>query len=249
MRGVLERNLRTVPPLGNRDRPESDTVHVMELDTSTFRAVIEQPKDVVVLVYARWCGMCMAMSHTFLHLAHYFHTSTDITFARVNGESSDLPWEFTMESYPTIIFFPANRKADSVAFPYSISLTLPNLIRFVLQHATFTTRLHLAADVCSLTCVRENHDLARHTLHALRMKQARYQLRLGQIGSSSKFQVEMRLFLKRQISHIRMEIDKVRTLKEYLDANRGRRIDRWKLERLLQGDRGGTDLKLKKENS
>lgn len=39
-------------------------------------------QDVVLLVYAGWCGFCMALSHTFLHLAHYFRNSPEILFAR-----------------------------------------------------------------------------------------------------------------------------------------------------------------------
>ncbi|KAK7489104.1 hypothetical protein BaRGS_00019618 [Batillaria attramentaria] len=234
-RGLLERDLRTIPPLGHPDNPRVETVYVEELNTHTFHASIEQPKDVVLLVYARWCGICMALSHTFLHLAQYFHTSPNITFVRINGENSDLPWEFSMDSYPTIIFFPAARKADSVAFPSSISMTLPNLIRFVLQHSTFTTRLHLAADVCSTTCVNENLDLTRHTLHALRSKLARLQLRAGKFGNLSHYQVTMKTFLRKQISEIRLEIDKVRTLKKFLEENRGKGIDRRKFEQLFQG--------------
>jgi len=30
-------------------------------------------------------------------------------FTRIDGENNDLPWEFTMHHYPTIIFFPAYR--------------------------------------------------------------------------------------------------------------------------------------------
>ena len=38
----------------------------------------------------------------FLYLLFY------VSF-RINGENNDLPWEFTVERYPTIIFFPAKR--------------------------------------------------------------------------------------------------------------------------------------------
>lgn len=178
-RGLLERELRSV--FSSKQEGcgvGSSSLCVTELTTDTFEEYINQSKDVVLMVYAVWCGFCGAISHTFLHLAHYFHTSPNITFARINGDTNDLAWEFSMDSYPTVIFFPSNRKADSVAFPEDVELTLPHLVRFVLQHATLATRLHLATDVCMTTCILENLDLARLTLRALCTKLRRLKLQL-----------------------------------------------------------------------
>ncbi|RUS77119.1 hypothetical protein EGW08_015106 [Elysia chlorotica] len=60
-----------------------NTVCVQELNTSSFHEVVmEENKDVVLLVYAHWCGFCQTFSHTFLSLAQYFSPS-NITFASI----------------------------------------------------------------------------------------------------------------------------------------------------------------------
>ena len=62
---------------------ENGKTCLQELDSAGFMASVLSPgKDVVVLVYAHWCGACQALSHTFLALAKYFAPSKHIQFAR-----------------------------------------------------------------------------------------------------------------------------------------------------------------------
>jgi len=64
-------------------------------------------KDVVVMYYAPWCGFCTSIAHIYLEVARKFAYSNDIIFTRINGDANDLPWEYTVDRYPSIIFFPA----------------------------------------------------------------------------------------------------------------------------------------------
>ncbi|XP_059165869.1 thioredoxin domain-containing protein 11-like isoform X2 [Physella acuta] len=167
----------------NCDAP--GVVCVKELDSDGFITSVREAnnKDLVVLIYSHWCGFCQTLSHTFLTLAQYFSTSQHIEFARINGALNDLPWEFTFDSYPTIIFFPAKlepydlflwkkkSKSDSIVFPASREKSLVNLIRFVLQHSTPDTKLHLAADVCTRTCIQRNLLQSSLLLQELRQKE------------------------------------------------------------------------------
>eukprot|EP00058_Branchiostoma_floridae_P021652 XP_002607142.1 hypothetical protein BRAFLDRAFT_118662 [Branchiostoma floridae] len=91
--------------------------------------------DVLLLYYAPWCGACSALSHIWLVLASYFKRASNLVLARINGDKNDLPWEFTVPAYPTVIFFPAFRKDMSVKYPDNLPMTLPNLAEFVLAHA------------------------------------------------------------------------------------------------------------------
>jgi hypothetical protein len=63
----------------------------------------------VVLYHTSYCGLCGAASLAFLNVARLFRHTPHLEFARIDGENHDLPWEFTMDLYPTIIFFPAAR--------------------------------------------------------------------------------------------------------------------------------------------
>ncbi|KAL8569613.1 hypothetical protein ACOMHN_057180 [Nucella lapillus] len=228
-RGVLRRDMRSLEPAQQEPCGSSPALCVRELTTSTLNAALHEPQDLVLLVYAGWCGYCIALSHVFLHLAHYFHTSANITFARINGETNDMPWEFTLESYPSVIFFPAHREADSVAFPDDVTPSLPNLIRFVLQHTTFTTRLHLAADVCSSPCLRENLALAQHTLKALRAKLQRLNARRNIMrlshgaGGGSTYFAAIDGILTERVRELREEAREVQSLIEMLEQSKERK--------------------------
>lgn len=71
-------------------------------------------------------------------------------------------------------------------FPENTSITLPNLIRFIFEYTTFTTRLQLAADVCSSDCIQQNIDTARHTLHVLLSKLRQLRKRAARTQTASE---------------------------------------------------------------
>ncbi|KAL3877848.1 hypothetical protein ACJMK2_035492 [Sinanodonta woodiana] len=150
-------------------------VCIIEVTAQNFQSIVmDSNKDVMLLFYAMWCGFCSSFSQIFLSLAKYFQSSKNLVFARINADRNDLPWELTVEKYPTIIFFPAKSKSDSVMFPESIPKTLPNLVKFTLHHAVFTEQLHTALTLCSRRCVAKNLRKTKRTLHCL--KQDRHRL-------------------------------------------------------------------------
>ncbi|ESO84926.1 hypothetical protein LOTGIDRAFT_98011, partial [Lottia gigantea] len=104
---------------------------------------------VVVLVYSLWCGYCTSVNHLYLSLKKYFRFNQNIRFTRIDGDLNDLPWEYTVDNYPSIMFFPANRQADSVVFPLSVPITLTNLIKFIFQHSTYRLRTETAVSICN----------------------------------------------------------------------------------------------------
>uniref|UniRef100_A0A8C5WD84 Thioredoxin domain containing 11 n=1 Tax=Leptobrachium leishanense TaxID=445787 RepID=A0A8C5WD84_9ANUR len=108
---------------------------IVEVTSNTFKhVVLEVKKDVLLLYYTTWCGFCASLNHVFLRLAH--HLATDgLVFARLDITSNDLPWEFMVDRVPTILFFPQNRKAQSVKYPENQQITLSNLLRFILKYS------------------------------------------------------------------------------------------------------------------
>ncbi|XP_060076099.1 thioredoxin domain-containing protein 11-like [Ylistrum balloti] len=159
-------------------------VCIREATSQSFQDIIlQQDKDVLVLLYAPWCGFCAGFAHLYLNLAKYFKTAQDLIFARINADSNDLPWEYTVSSYPTLLFFPAHRKSDSVVFPASIPKTLPNLIKFVLHHSTHDLRLDTAADICSDLCIKHNRVVVAVTVETLRSQSHQYAKRLHRLMS------------------------------------------------------------------
>lgn len=154
---------------------------LLELNTETFLpTVMQQDKAVMVLYYSKQCSFCNGISYTFLRAAKILSSISSVWFTRIDGDLNALPWEFTMDSYPTIIFFPARRKSESRAFPRTMPITVPNLVSFILANLNPTLKLHAMWTLCNQTkfedekqkCIAsvraENLSIIDHTLRAWR---------------------------------------------------------------------------------
>ncbi|XP_054718361.1 thioredoxin domain-containing protein 11-like [Uloborus diversus] len=156
--GSLGRHFRTpIRKLDGCKSNENADICVEEISGATFsEIVLDETKDVVLMYYAPWCGPCSSIAHVFLSVADYFSNISDIKFARINGDENDLPWEYTVEKYPAIIFFPAKRKSESIEFPSNLMITVTSLMHFVLVHAQSKVRWLAAMEMCNRECVAHN---------------------------------------------------------------------------------------------
>ncbi|XP_043114082.1 thioredoxin domain-containing protein 11 isoform X3 [Puntigrus tetrazona] len=117
-------------------KPQQQTRSLIQEVTSDsfLHTVMDSQKDVLLLYYSAWCGFCSVLNHVFLQLARLFQGNSALMVARVNVGRNDLPWEFMVDHLPSVLFFPRHRKQMSVKFPENTPMTVPNLLRFVLQH-------------------------------------------------------------------------------------------------------------------
>ncbi|KAK6170535.1 hypothetical protein SNE40_018909 [Patella caerulea] len=214
--GRLRRALLSHEPVVNTCT--EDDMCIAELTSQTFQQYINrQHQDVVVLVYAPWCGFCTSVNHLYLSLAKYFKTNTNIVFTRIDGDSNDLPWEYTVEQYPTIMFFPANRKSDSVVYPESVPYTLSNLVRFILKHSTFKLRTEAAVSVCTKTCIQRNREYAQRMAYLLKQRLNRLRTRLRLITRSTTDYVEYAVsVLSEKIQKLSTQLETVNRFYQYL---------------------------------
>lgn len=174
-----------VPPDTDFDSSSTtpNIVRVTEITSHTFQQlVINTSNDVLLLYYAPWCGFCASFAHIYLSLARYFQQASNLLFARINGESEDLPWEYTADTYPTLLFFPSGRKQDSIVFSEELPKSLPNLIRFVLHHATHSVRLRTdTAQRCTSRCINTNLQNAFNRISILDKQLKRLEHRLARL--------------------------------------------------------------------
>ncbi|XP_072320168.1 thioredoxin domain-containing protein 11 [Eucyclogobius newberryi] len=121
--------------VGQEEALSSPPLLITEVTSSSFsHTVLDVQQDVLLLCYTQWCGFCSVLHHLLIQLARLLQGNSALTVARVNVALNDLPWEFMVDRVPTVLLFPRYRKHQSVKFPEEQPITLPNLLRFVLQH-------------------------------------------------------------------------------------------------------------------
>ncbi|NXA04013.1 TXD11 protein, partial [Sapayoa aenigma] len=120
---------------------------ITEVTTNSFHeTVFLSEKSVLLLYYAQWCGFCASLNHVFIQLARLLPPD-NFTVARIDVTRNDLPWEFMADHLPTILFFPHQRKEQSVKFPEDFPVNLPNLLKFILHHSSLSS-----SEPCTKEC-------------------------------------------------------------------------------------------------
>ncbi|XP_052535424.1 thioredoxin domain-containing protein 11 isoform X1 [Tympanuchus pallidicinctus] len=134
---------------------------VAEVTTSTFHHIVfSSEKNVLLLYYAQWCGFCASLNHIFIQLARLLPPD-HFTVARIDTTQNDLPWEFMTDRLPTILFFPQQRKDQSVKFPEDFPVSLPHLLKFILHHSSLSS-----SEPCTKECLHKETVLQQgHISH------------------------------------------------------------------------------------
>ncbi|KZC05729.1 PREDICTED: thioredoxin domain-containing protein 11 [Dufourea novaeangliae] len=156
--GVLQRTLRSSDSRRFAQKfksnitcetKDSRSICIPELTTETFLDTILDPlKDVVVMYHSPYCAFCSAISYTYLTVAYYLRKMDHLSFVGVDGDNNDLPWEYNMNRFPSILFFPAKRKEDSTVYPFSLPITIPNLVNFVLANLDGHSHVEALVNIC-----------------------------------------------------------------------------------------------------
>uniref|UniRef100_A0A1B6CLW5 Thioredoxin domain-containing protein n=2 Tax=Clastoptera arizonana TaxID=38151 RepID=A0A1B6CLW5_9HEMI len=174
--GKLERFLRTEArksrPINRYALPSTNTTNIIqlpEITTGTFQTIVlNNSQNVVVFYHSPYCAFCHGISYVYLTIARLMHNVPDLLFTRLDGESNDLPWEYTVHHYPSILFFPARRKAESRAFPTNLQLTVNNLAQFVLANLNVELRLLGMLDLCRRWNDKQSLDKRRDCIDEVR---------------------------------------------------------------------------------
>ncbi|XP_076752476.1 thioredoxin domain-containing protein 11 isoform X2 [Xylocopa sonorina] len=125
------------------------SICIPELTTETFlKTILDPTKDVVVMYHSPYCAFCSAIFYVYLTVAHYLREMDHLLFVRVDGDNNDLPWEYNMNRFPSILFFPAKRKEDSTVYPFSLPVTIPNLVNFILANLDGDSHVEALVNIC-----------------------------------------------------------------------------------------------------
>jgi len=111
--GKLKPYIKSEPVPAKQDGPV--TVVVGE----TFNNIVMDPtKDVMIEIYAPWCGHCKKLEPIYNELAQKLNKDvSNVVIAKMDGTVNDSPHaKYQAKGYPTILFAPANNKDNPIAF-------------------------------------------------------------------------------------------------------------------------------------
>ncbi|KAG0556187.1 hypothetical protein KC19_11G033200 [Ceratodon purpureus] len=114
--------------------PEENDGPVKIVVSSTFdEIVLDESKDVIIEVYAPWCGHCQSLEPEYNKLGEALKNISSIVIAKMDGTKNEHE-RLKIEGYPTILFFPAG---DKSAEPASLDTerTAAGFIRYLSTNA------------------------------------------------------------------------------------------------------------------
>lgn len=101
--------------------------------------VLDESKDVLLEVYASWCGHCQALEPTYNKLAKHLRSIESLTIAKMDGTTNEHP-RAKADGFPTLLFFPAGNKSSD---PITVNAdrTVIALYKFLKKHASIPFKL------------------------------------------------------------------------------------------------------------
>ncbi|CDJ64802.1 thioredoxin, putative [Eimeria necatrix] len=127
-----------------KDTQQQTGSPILSIDTETFYSgVLDSDKDVLLLVYAPWCGHCKKLEpiyEEFGKLAAESKTASEsLVVAKMDGAANRLPDEkYKVTGFPTVWFF---KKGSDTPIKFMGERTTKGLASFVQQHATAKVEL------------------------------------------------------------------------------------------------------------
>ncbi|KAL0369668.1 UNVERIFIED_CONTAM: protein disulfide isomerase-like 1-4 [Sesamum angustifolium] len=101
--------------------------------------VLDESKDVLLELYAPWCGHCQALEPTYNKLAKHLRGIESLVIAKMDGTTNEHP-RAKADGFPTILFFPAGKKSID---PITVDTdrTVVAFYKFLKKHASIPFKL------------------------------------------------------------------------------------------------------------
>ncbi len=126
--GVIKPTLRS-------EEPEAGDLKgsVKEVRGKTFDSiVINNDKNVLLMIYASWCGHCKDFLPTFMQIGERLASSSDIIVAKMDGDTNDIEYPgVQIEHFPTLYYFTGKEGENKQAVLYEDeALDIDNIVLF-----------------------------------------------------------------------------------------------------------------------
>ncbi|XP_015874407.3 protein disulfide isomerase-like 1-4 [Ziziphus jujuba] len=101
--------------------------------------VLDESKDVLLEIYAPWCGHCQALEPTYNKLAKHLRGIESLVIAKMDGTTNEHP-RAKADGFPTLLFFPAGNKSfDPITVDTDRTVTA--LYKFLKKNASIPFKL------------------------------------------------------------------------------------------------------------
>ncbi|KAK6136217.1 hypothetical protein DH2020_030049 [Rehmannia glutinosa] len=111
--------------------------------------VLDESKDVLLEIYAPWCGHCQSLEPIYNKLGKHLRGINSLVIAKMDGTTNEHP-RAKSDGFPTLLFFPAGNKSFD---PITVETdrTVVAFYKFLKKHASIPFKLqkpekHTASD-------------------------------------------------------------------------------------------------------
>lgn len=122
------------PVLKSEPVPETNDEPTKVVVGSEFTKMVADDKDVLLKIYAPWCGHCKKLAPVFDEVSEKVaKLSSKITIAKIDGTANEIPVEgYEFQGFPTLYF----KKAGGSPVLYSEGRELDDIMVFLSENAT-----------------------------------------------------------------------------------------------------------------
>ena len=98
------------------------------------KIVLDKSKDVLIELYAPWCGHCKQLEPIYKDLATKVKKEKNLVIAKMDATANDVHPGYHAEGFPTIYFAPSNSKESPLK--YNGGRTVDDFMKYLKEHAT-----------------------------------------------------------------------------------------------------------------
>ncbi|KAI3849768.1 hypothetical protein MKW98_026682 [Papaver atlanticum] len=140
--------------------PETNDGDVKIVVGDNFDAVVlDESKDVLLEIYAPWCGHCQTLEPIYNKLAKHLRGIDSLVIAKMDGTTNEHP-RAKSDGFPTILFFPAGNKSFD-PLTVEVDRTVVAFYKYIKKHASIPFKLQKpeAAPAASKTTESSTKDV------------------------------------------------------------------------------------------
>ena len=127
------------PQIKSQPVPKGKTGPVQIVVGSNFdKIVFDETKDVLIELYAPWCGHCKSLEPIYKKLAQKYKDESNLVIAKLDATANDVPPEYKASGFPTIYFAPKGGKLKPVK--YEGARELNDFVKFLEEKSTVLSK-------------------------------------------------------------------------------------------------------------